>query len=43
MIHVRLNEDEHRRLRVVIAEKRTTIQRFVSELVKRELDARHVK
>ncbi len=37
MIHVRLNEDTHRRLKVIVAKTGTTIQQLVSELIEKEI------
>lgn len=38
MIHIRLKEKLHRRLRVHVAEKDTSIQEWVTALIVRELD-----
>ena len=35
MIHIRLEEDVHRELKMMAAEKRTTIQKLVSDLIQR--------
>jgi hypothetical protein len=37
MIHIRLPEDTHRRMRVHVAELDTTIQHWVASLVEKEL------
>lgn len=37
LIHVRLKGDLHRRLRVQVAEKDTTIQEWVASLIEREI------
>ncbi len=39
LIHVRLPEDVHRRLKTKVAEQDTTIQNWVELLVSRELDS----
>jgi len=41
LIHIRLNAETHRRLRVATAEEDVTIQEWVAALVERELDRRH--
>lgn len=38
MVHVRLTEDLHRRLRVLVAARDETIQDFLSALVAREVE-----
>ena len=38
MVHVRLSEDLHKRLRVKVAEEDTTLQDWVATAVRRELD-----
>jgi predicted HicB family RNase H-like nuclease len=38
MIHVRIPEELHKRLRIRIAEKDTTIQDWVAMLIRNELD-----
>jgi len=38
MIHVRLKEDIHKRLRVQVAEHDISIQEWVATLIERELD-----
>jgi len=38
MIHIRLSEDVHKRLRIRVAELDTTIQDWVAKLVKTVLD-----
>ena len=38
MVHVRLSEDLHKRLRVKVAEEDTTLQDWVAMAIKRELD-----
>lgn len=38
MVHVRLTEDLHRRLRVLVAARDETIQDFLSSLVAREVE-----
>lgn len=37
LIHIRLSEDVHRRLRIRAAELDTSIQKWVSELIEKEL------
>jgi predicted HicB family RNase H-like nuclease len=37
MIHVRLDEDTHRELKVIVAKQGTTIQQLVSELIQKEV------
>lgn len=38
LIHVRLDTETHRRLRVATAERDATIQNWVATLIERELD-----
>jgi len=38
MIHLRLQEKLHKRLRIQVAEEDTSIQEWVTALIKRELD-----
>jgi len=38
MIHVRLDEQTHRQLRILVAQQGTTIQQLVNDLVRREVD-----
>ena len=38
MIHVRLDKQTHRQLRILVAQKGTTIQQLVNDLVRREVD-----
>jgi len=40
MVHVRLTEDVHRRLRIRAAEEDTTLQDWVAEAIRKELDRR---
>lgn len=40
LIHVRLDAETHRRLRVATAERDATIQDWVAALIERELDRR---
>lgn len=42
MVHVRLNEDLHRRLRVLVAARDETIQVFLATLVAREVERQGV-
>ena len=37
MIHVRLDEKIHRRLKIVVAQRTTTIQQLVEDLIRREI------
>ena len=37
MIHVRLDEQTHRRLKIVVAQRTTTIQQLVEDLIRREI------
>jgi len=37
MIHVRLDEKTHRRLKIVVAQETTTIQQLVEDLIRREI------
>ena len=37
MIHVRLDEKTHRRLKIVVAQRTTTIQQLVEDLIHREI------
>ena len=37
MIHVRLDEKIHRRLKIVVAKRTTTIQQLVEDLIRREI------
>lgn len=37
MIHVRLDGETHRQLRILVAKKDTTIQKLVNDLVQREI------
>jgi hypothetical protein len=37
MIHVRLDEKTHRRLKIVVAQRTTTIQQLVEDLILREI------
>jgi len=37
MIHVRLDEKTHRRLKIVVAQRTTTIQQLVEDLIRREI------
>ncbi|GEM_PF-2058843 len=38
MIHIRLDEQTHKRLRILVAHRGTTIQQLVHELVQLEVD-----
>lgn len=38
MIHVRLDEKTHRRLKIVVAQRTTTIQELVEDLIRREIE-----
>ena len=38
MIHIRLDEQIHRQLRILVAQKSTTIQQLVRELIRREVE-----
>ena len=38
MIHVRLDEKTHRRLKIVVAQRATTIQQLVEDLICREIE-----
>jgi hypothetical protein len=37
LIHVRLDEKTHRRLKIVVAQRATTIQQLVEDLIHREI------
>ena len=37
MIHVRLDEKTHRRLKIAVAQRTTTIQQLVEDLILREI------
>ena len=37
MIHVRLDEKTHRRLKILVAQRTTTIQQLVEALIQREI------
>ena len=37
MIHVRLDEKTHRRLKIIVAQRTTTIQQLVEDLIVREV------
>jgi len=37
MIHIRLDGETHRQLRILVAKKDTTIQQLVNDLVQREI------
>lgn len=43
MIHVRIPEELHKRLRIRAAEKDTTIQDWVAALIRNELDRTRIK
>ena len=38
MIHIRLDEQTHRQLRILVAHRDTTIQQLVNDLVRREIE-----
>jgi hypothetical protein len=38
MVHVRLDEETHKQLRILVAHRDTTIQRFVNDLIRREVE-----
>lgn len=38
MVHVRLTEEEHKRLRIRVAENDSTLQDWVAEAIRDELD-----
>jgi hypothetical protein len=38
MIHIRLDGETHRQLRILVAEKDSTIQQLVNDLIRREID-----
>lgn len=38
MIHIRLDEQIHKGLRLLVAHRDTTIQQLVNDLVRREID-----
>lgn len=40
MVHVRLEEELHRRLRILVAAEDESIQEFVSKLIEREIGER---
>jgi hypothetical protein len=37
MIHVRLDEKTHRHLKIIVAQRTTTIQQLVEDLIHREI------
>jgi len=37
MIHIRLDGETHRQLRILVAQKDTTIQQLVNDLIQREV------
>jgi len=41
MVHIRLHEDIHKKLRVCAAEADMTIQDWVTDAIKTKLDGRH--
>jgi len=38
MIHIRLDEQTHKQLRILVAHRETTIQQLVNDLVRREVE-----
>ena len=38
MIHIRLDEQTHKQLRILVAHQDTTIQQLVNDLVRREVE-----
>jgi len=38
MIHIRLDEQIHKQLRILVAQRDTTIQQLVKDLVQREVE-----
>jgi hypothetical protein len=38
MIHIRLDEQTHKQLRILVAHRDTTIQQLVNDLVRREVE-----
>jgi len=38
MIHIRLNEQIHKKLRILVAQRDTTIQQLVNDLIQREVE-----
>ena len=38
MIHIRLDEQTHKQLRILVAHMETTIQQLVNDLVRREVE-----
>ena len=39
MIHIRLDEQTHKQLRILVAHRGTTIQQLVNDLVRREVES----
>jgi len=39
MIHIRLDEQTHKQLRILVAHQDTTIQQLVNDLVRREVES----
>jgi len=37
MIHIRIDEQTHKQLRIVVAHRDTTIQQLVADLIRREV------
>jgi len=38
MVHVRLDEETHKQLRILVAHRETTIQQLVYDLIRREVE-----
>jgi len=38
MIHIRLDQQTHKQLRILVAQRDTTIQQLVNDLVRREVE-----
>lgn len=43
VIHIKLSEDIHKRLRICVAELDTTIQHWVADLIENELNKQNKK
>ena len=43
MIHIRVPEEVHKRLRIHVAEKDVTIQDWVKEIIEKELNQRNTE
>jgi hypothetical protein len=43
MIHLRLDEKTHRRIKIVVAQRTNTIQQLVEDLIRREIEDREIR